>query len=280
MSLQPVRAALLDLPHIPLTSGTGVELNIMLIFDNSGSMKQERLITKVAIQSGGADSADSSDPVSVSGQDCTKGDPVAQGEEEEEEGGSPPVAGPPCGTAAGTSDDWYELTVVWKGLLSADFLDGTFFYYTFLTDSRFYDLGRWLSGMNPAIAQYNQTVLRELATSATVDVDVQLQSPAYLWTLAKGITWWTLGIESAIAALCLCPIVRQAVRFRHVCLLLFAWTTYLVATVETFGLLLMILGLAQCEPSQRYTRWLYLATFGLIMVYDQLPLLSFLPPMW
>lgn len=50
-----------------------------------------------------------------------------------------------------------------------------------------------------------------------------------------------------------------------------------MATVETFGLLLMILGLAQCEPSRRYTRWWYLATFGLILAYDQVPLLSFLP---
>lgn len=111
MSPQAATAALLDLPQIPLTSGTGVEPNIMLIFDNSGSMKQERIITKVAIQSGGADSADSNAPVSVGGQDCIKGDPVAQAEEEGEEGGPPPVLGPQCGTSAGTADDWYELTI-------------------------------------------------------------------------------------------------------------------------------------------------------------------------
>ncbi len=174
----------------------------------------------------------------------------------------------------------FACAALWKGVLSADFWDGTFFYYTLLTDSRFYELGRWLVGMNPAMAQYNETVLHELVTSATLNVQVQLQGTESLWVLAKGITWWTLGIESAIAAVFVCPLVCRRVPYRHALLLLFAFTTYLVATVETFGQLLMILGLAQCESTQRYTRCGYLAAFGLMIVYDQIPLLSFLPALW
>lgn len=39
-------------------------------------------------------------------------------------------------------------TVLWKGLLSADFLSGAYFHYTLLTDMRFEPLGLLLGGMS------------------------------------------------------------------------------------------------------------------------------------
>ncbi|MGH7895669.1 MAG: hypothetical protein ACREQL_13440, partial [Candidatus Binatia bacterium] len=64
-------------------------------------------------------------------------------------------------------------------------------------------------------------------------------------------------------------------RYRHAILLLFAWTTYLVATVATFGWVLMTIGLGQCEPERRRTRVLYVATCILVLAYEYCPLFPF-----
>ena len=50
-------------------------------------------------------------------------------------------------------------------------------------------------------------------------------------------------------------------------LLIFAVTTYSIATVIGFGWLLMIMGVAQCRPQDHVTRFLYVATFLLILIY-------------
>ncbi|MBW2715556.1 MAG: hypothetical protein JRD03_05745 [Deltaproteobacteria bacterium] len=58
---------------------------------------------------------------------------------------------------------------------------------------------------------------------------------------------------------------------RHTLLLVFCVTTYAVATVEGFGWLLISMGVAQCERRLVRTRALYIASFGLILVYREVP---------
>ncbi len=72
----------------------------------------------------------------------------------------------------------------------------------------------------------------------------QILTPA----LAKLTAWWTAAIETALAAVFLLPSRLAVSRYRHALLLLFAWTTYLLATVATFGWLLLTIGVGQCEP--------------------------------
>lgn len=65
-------------------------------------------------------------------------------------------------------------------------------------------------------------------------------------------------------------------RYRHGALLVFAWTTYLIATVETFGWTLLTLGAAQCLPDQHRLRLLYMLSCLLILLYHYVPLMLLL----
>ena len=116
--------------------------------------------------------------------------------------------------------------------------------------------------------------LLELADPLKEVRGATLQGTALLAVVAKVATAWTLIIEAILAVTFLAPRGTRLAHTRDAFLLLFGWTTYLVATVETFGWTLMILGLAQCEPDRGRTRFLYALTFCLLLVYDYVPLLT------
>jgi hypothetical protein len=167
----------------------------------------------------------------------------------------------------------FAFAALWKVVLSRDFLDGTYFHYTFLADPRFQDFGAVFGGMSSASYDEIARALAQLGDpTASVEV-VQLPSTSMLVALAKLSAWWTAAIESALAAAFLLPSRFGVARYRHALLLLFACTTYLVATVATFGWVLMTIGVGQCEPELRRTRVLYVATCLLVLAYGYLPLL-------
>jgi hypothetical protein len=64
---------------------------------------------------------------------------------------------------------------------------------------------------------------------------------------------------------------RGLSRLRDAILLCFCLTTYAIATVEGFGWLLLSMGVAQCEPRRNWTKLCYLTTFGVILVYREIP---------
>jgi hypothetical protein len=169
----------------------------------------------------------------------------------------------------------FAFAALWKIVLSKDFLDGTYFHYAFLTDPRFQHFGVIFGGMTSASYNEIAKALAQLGDPTGSVEAVQLPSTAMLVALAKLSAWWTAGIESVLAAVFLLPKRLGIARHRHAVLLLFAWTTYLVATVATFGWVLMTIGVGQCEPERRRTRVLYVATCLVVLAYDYLPLLPF-----
>jgi hypothetical protein len=169
----------------------------------------------------------------------------------------------------------FAFAALWKIVLSKDFLDGTYFHYAFLTDPRFQHFGVIFGGMTSASYNEIAKALAQLGDPTGSVEAVQLPSTAMLVALAKLSAWWTAGIESVLAAVFLLPKRLGIARYRHAVLLLFAWTTYLVATVATFGWVLMTIGVGQCEPERRRTRVLYVATCLVVLAYDYLPLLPF-----
>ena len=50
--------------------------------------------------------------------------------------------------------------------------------------------------------------------------------------------------------------------------------TYLLAPVDGFGRLLLVMGFAQCEPTRKGLQSVYLAAFFLVTFYAQIPLMS------
>ena len=170
----------------------------------------------------------------------------------------------------------FFFATLWKGFLSPDFMSGDYFHYTFLTDVRFEEAARLLGGLDRAAFEHNRKAIGTLADgTATVDT-LKLHGTAQLALLTQAVTWWTAFIEGALAVTFLAPVASRLGRARHATLFAFAWTTYMVARVETFGWTLLVIGLAQCEPDRRLTKVLYVASVLLVMIYDYVPIVGYL----
>jgi hypothetical protein len=154
--------------------------------------------------------------------------------------------------------------VGWK-LASADYRDGSFFEFTLLTEPRFERLTTLLHDV-PAEQVVSASLEATADAPATLRLDHRAVAAVRPW--AKAMTWWTVGIEAAIATLFLLPVWRDPLRHaRHAALLLFAATTYAIATVPGFAWVLLVMGTAQCPPRWRRTRVVFLLVLGLVVVY-------------
>lgn len=160
----------------------------------------------------------------------------------------------------------FGLAVVWKAI-TPDYLSGQFFEFELLADSRFSIISTALAGMSVQQLTENNYLLGQLTAHDGILTEVRLQSAPLVGPIAALVTWWTILIEAVIALLFLLPDRPLLHRLRDASLLLFAVTTYSVANVIGFGWLLMIMGVAQCRPQDHVTRFLYVASFLLILIY-------------
>ena len=164
----------------------------------------------------------------------------------------------------------FGFATLWKVALSPDYLDGTFFRISLLTDSRFEDLTR-LIGRLPLTEIFANREILEGHLDGPPLPGTGLALPASFHLLAVAMTWWTVAIEGLLAMAFLWPRDRGPSRLRDAALLAFCATTYAAATVEGFGWLLIAMGVAQCPPERPRTRGLYLAAFALILFYREVP---------
>ncbi|MGI8982424.1 MAG: hypothetical protein ACR2FY_24595 [Pirellulaceae bacterium] len=188
--------------------------------------------------------------------------------------------------ALATSSRWLlglcmVLAAVWK-IASPDYLSGSFFHYELLADERFAHFASWTSGLSLEQLADNRALRESLVAGSLTGTElseVQLHSAPSVGTIARLLTWWTLGIEGLLAALFLGAAIfarrPRLVLAANLALLLFAATTFAVAPVRGFGGVLMLLGLAQCEPEQKGFRYAFLAAFVLMQLCT-LPLMDLL----
>ncbi len=156
---------------------------------------------------------------------------------------------------------------LWKVVLSPDWLDGTFFRVTLLSDPRFHDLAVLFGGASwGTLDAFDSAVTAFLSTGSGWPGG--FVEPPGLRPLALALTAFTALIETSIATAFLWP---RLGRVRNVLLIAFGATTFAFATVRGFGFLLMALGLAQCEDDERRARIAYIATLFLIEAYRSVP---------
>lgn len=166
--------------------------------------------------------------------------------------------------------------ILWKGLLTPDFLDARFFRMTLVTDERFADLSRTIGGLSDSQLEANRAALVALPQGAELLDGPVLVEPPPLRRLGLILTWGGFLLEALIAVAFVSRWPAAFHRTRHVLLLIFAAVTYAVAPVAGFGWLLAAMGLAQCKPEQRAFRLAYVAVFVLVTVYAETPLISLL----
>ena len=165
----------------------------------------------------------------------------------------------------------FLFAVLWKAVLSSDYLDGRFFRVTLMMDDRFAGAVMLLTGLSEEQLRQNRTYLQPLPEGAELlHPPLFLEPPAFR-RMAGAATHGTLILESAIAALCLFGWRRRLDPTRHVLLLTFCLITYAFAPVAGFGWLLLVLGLAQCPPEQKLLRFAYVFSFFLILLFSEIP---------
>lgn len=159
----------------------------------------------------------------------------------------------------------FAFSVLWKLVLSPDFMNGTFFGVTLLADPRFEGFARVVGGLSAE----GYDALREFVIGVYVPYGQASvpEIPPRLAALSRFLTYWTIAIESAVAVFFLLPAQLAASRVRDYLLIIFCVTTYGVANVDGFGWLLLAMGVAQAGEGRTRVRLLYAAAFLLIIFY-------------
>ena len=164
----------------------------------------------------------------------------------------------------------FAMAVLWKAVLSPDYVDGRFFRVTLLTDQRFADAALVFGGLSRDQMAQNRAFLDPLPNGAELLTPPPFVEPPRLRAFAAVTTWSGLILEGLIALTCLIPLRRLDIA-RHALLLAFCVTTYALAPVAGFGWLIATMGLAQCRPRQRLLPGAYVAVFILILMYSEVP---------
>ena len=132
----------------------------------------------------------------------------------------------------------FAFAVLWKAI-NPRYRDGSFFAEILLTDERFIAIAYGVGGLTQEERDAHRRARSRMRSGSSVEVATV--SPRLLST-AIFLTWWTLAIETAIAAAFLIP-VSGLEWFRWGTLLTFFVSTYTLVPVAAFGqvLLLMLL---------------------------------------
>ena len=147
--------------------------------------------------------------------------------------------------------------------LSPDFLNGTFFYFTFLTDSRFSIFELFFPFAIKESVYKNIDQLELLQANVQT---VKLFTPSiWLYTISKIISWYTFFIELALAIVYLVPNHWKLAKLRNILLLIFVITVYPLVPIPGFASLILILGYT--SSSNQSSQRLYHALFFIFMIY-------------
>ena len=157
----------------------------------------------------------------------------------------------------------FAFAAAWK-FLGGEYLDGSFSGYLLLTDPHPSNLIPGLS-IPPEVVEANRQALTEQAAVGASGEPVRLAGATPgVRTAAVMLSLWTIAIELLIATAFLLPVQGQWRRLGDLALLAFVATTYTVAPVLVFGLLLLVLGLAQTQSPDASWRLVYFLGFFLL----------------
>jgi hypothetical protein len=165
----------------------------------------------------------------------------------------------------------FAFAVLWKAVLSPDFLDGRFFRVTLLTDPRFAEAAMLIGGLSAEELKANRQALTALPEGAALAEPPTVTEPARLRALATVSTWGIVLLEACVALSMLLPLRRAPAWLRHVLLIVFCLVTYAFAPVAGFGWLLLVMGVAQTTGSDKWWRRAYVAAFLIVLFYSEVP---------
>jgi hypothetical protein len=165
----------------------------------------------------------------------------------------------------------FLMAIIWKGMLSPDYLDGRFFRVTWLTDERFGDAVQLFGQLSQPQLEHNRVALRPMPEGARLVHPPSLEEPSAFRHLVLASTWGIFTLEALVAVAFLCPPGKRSSMAQHAALLCFCGMTYAIAPVAGFGWLLLTMGLALCRADQQVLRGVYVGTWFLVLLYSEVP---------
>ena len=151
-------------------------------------------------------------------------------------------------------------------VLRGEFCDGSFMHGLALWDNRFHAISVALGGLNLQALLANQRLKTAFELYPAQIVSIRLVTSGALRTASIVLAWWTLLIEGAIGLSFVLPKPSWFAEKRDWFLMGFIVPTYLLAQVPQFGMILAVLGFAQCANAKM--RRVYLAAFALLAFAD------------
>lgn len=150
----------------------------------------------------------------------------------------------------------FLFAVLWK-FSSTSFRNGSFFVERLLFENRFLPMALWVGGLRPKVQIQHLEARRKLSLGISnlekATVTRRLRRTSQI------LTWWTLGIESLLAALFLIPFPHPDL-WRVLALGLFVLTAYFWVPVPTFGQILLLMASVTLEDFR-----LRIITLGLML---------------
>lgn len=154
--------------------------------------------------------------------------------------------------------------------LAPEFLDGTFFNFTNTTDPRFFGTTSIVGGIDHQLLVDNELNLRSLINSNNTNGSFTLNSNDNVSIMGYILSYWTIFIEGMIAISFCLPSRFLLSKYRNWFLVAFILTTYPIATVGGFAIILTTLGFVQSLDEGKLT---YFSRFYLL-VFLALPLID------
>lgn len=153
---------------------------------------------------------------------------------------------------------------LWK-LIGSEYLDGSFLYFTLLSDGRLQPLASAISGTRIADLSLPMQAIAFLGTRGFEGVHVPVDAAPSLRVVALPLSWTVLLVEGCVAACFLAPAMRSRAT-AHWSLIAFIVLTYFVLPVFPFAFLLCVMGLAACDVGDSAMRRRYIVLLACLHV--------------
>lgn len=136
-------------------------------------------------------------------------------------------------------------------VVSPDFMSGSFFEFTCLTDVRFHGMASVVTGMDLSVLFDGHMRFMQLLNTSHFDAQEVMPSAPTLRAVSLFLAYWTIFLEGMIAICYLVPKRFYLYQIREYFLLAFIFTTYPIATVSGFVTILSILAFIQSYLSTK-----------------------------
>lgn len=152
--------------------------------------------------------------------------------------------------------------------MAPEFLNGSFFEFTNTTDPRFFGFSTLIGGVDMHALQQNEANLNAIVNTINPLFSFPVNGVEQIHTWGFLISYWTIFIEGMIAISFCLPSRFLIAKYRNVFLVTFIITTYPIATVTGFAIILTALGFIQSVKDNK----LSLVSYFYLAVYVLLPL--------